>query len=54
MVDKSSQDIGIFETSEEFVEAGQENVQQAINVYDRYFSKDSIESVQDYIIKDVL
>jgi hypothetical protein len=54
VVDKSSQDIGIFETSEEFVEAGQEKVQQAINVYDRYFSKDSIESVQDYIIKDVL
>jgi len=42
VLDKGSLDVGVFEISEEFFEAGKQKVTQAINIYKEYFENKDI------------
>tara|TARA_R110000803_G_scaffold46269_1_gene97245 strand:+ start:1534 stop:2307 length:774 start_codon:yes stop_codon:yes gene_type:complete len=55
VVDKDTKDIGIFECSADFIEIGREKVRKAMNVYKHfYIDSDPLESVRNYVFKDVL
>lgn len=55
VVDKDSKDIGIFECSGDFIERGREKVRQAMNIYRHfYIDTDPLDSVRNYVLKDVL
>lgn len=53
-VDKESGVLGIFHTSEEFLESGKRKVEEAVNVYNKYFSKNATDSVENYCINETL
>ena len=54
VVDKYTHDVGIFKTSDEFIDTGKNIVQKAVEVYNRFFNKNSLESAEDYVIKSTL
>lgn len=54
VVDKYTHDVGIFRTSDEFINNGKEIVQRAVKVHNRFFNENSLESVEDYVIKSTL
>jgi hypothetical protein len=54
VVDKYTHDVGIFKTSDEFIDNGKNIVKQAVTVYNRFFTENSLENVNDYIIKNTL
>ena len=55
VVDKGTKDIGIFECSADFIERGREKVRQAMNIYKHfYIDTDPLDSVRNYVLKDVL
>ena len=54
VIDKQTMLMGKFEPSPEFVERGKYKVHEAIKVYNRFFSDQSEEDVQDYFIQEVL
>jgi len=47
-------DIGVFPTTEEFVLQGKEKVELAMQNYEKYFSKDATEKIEDLIINSPL
>jgi len=51
VVDKSSKMLGIFKPTEEFIEGGERKVTKAINVYDRFFSENKTENIDQFIIE---
>jgi len=53
-VDKESGVLGIFHTSEEFLESGKRKVEEAVNVYNKYFSKNATDDVENYCINETL
>ena len=54
VIDKTTMEVGIFEPSAEFIESGEMKVERAIDIYNRFFSDDATESIEDYIIRDIL
>ena len=54
VIDKTTMEVGIFEPSDEFIESGEMKVEMAIDVYNRFFSDDATETVEDYIIREML
>lgn len=47
-IDKKTYKIGIYKVTEEFVNSGKMKTLEALNVYDRFFSPDSIEDIKDH------
>ena len=47
-VDKKTFKINMYKCSEEFVNSGKMKTLEALNVYDRFFSPDSIEDIKDH------
>lgn len=54
VVDKITHQIGIFKPSEEFVQGGEQKVIRAIEVYDRFFGDNAVESIDDYFIEETI
>ena len=52
VIDKSSTDIGIFETSEEFIESGRAKFLQAVGIY-KYFFRDE-NDIDQYVLRGIL
>jgi hypothetical protein len=52
VVDKSSTDIGIFETSDEFIARGEEKFYQAVNNYKYFFQEEN--DLDQYVLRGVL
>jgi len=52
VVDKGSTDIGIFETSEEFIESGRTKFLQAVGIYKYFFREDN--DIDQYILRGIL
>jgi len=50
VVDKSSYDVGIFTTGEDFIKSGKEKVAKAIDVYREYYQEGK--PLSQYIIRD--
>jgi hypothetical protein len=54
VIDKRTARLGIFECSDSFLRGGQEKVEQAVEVYQKYFSNEATEDIHSYIHKQVL
>jgi hypothetical protein len=54
VVDKLTLELGIYHPSETFLMYGKEKVERAIEVYNKFYSKDATEDVENYIIKEIL
>lgn len=52
VVDKNSYDIGIFTTSEEFIQSGRNKVKKALEIYKRFFQDG--EALSSYIVRGEL
>jgi len=54
VIDKRTARLGIFECSDSFLRGGQEKVEQAVEVYHKYFSDDATADIHSYIHRQVL
>lgn len=54
VIDKETGVLGIYHTSDEFLESGKLKVKEAINVYNKYFSKNATDNVENYCINETL
>ncbi len=54
VVDKSTLELGIYHPSQTFLSNGKEKVEKAIEVYNKFYSKDAEEDIENYIIKEIL
>jgi hypothetical protein len=54
VVDKSTLELGIYHPSQTFLSNGKEKVEKAIEVYNKFYSKDAKEDIENYIIKEIL
>ena len=54
VVDKLTVELGIHHPSQKFLEYGKEKVERAIEVYNKFYSKDAKEDIETYVIKEVL
>ena len=54
VIDKRTARLGIFECSDSFLRGGQEKVEQAVEVYQKYFSNEATEDIHSYIHKQIL
>ena len=54
VIDKRTARLGIFECSDSFLRGGQEKVEQAVEVYQKYFSNEATEDINSYIHRQIL
>jgi hypothetical protein len=54
VIDKTTHELGVFNPSENFILAGKEKVLRAIEVYEKFFSKNPIEDINNYFINEEL
>ena len=54
VIDKRTARLGIFECSPMFIQGGQEKVEQAVEVYHKYFSNEATEDINSYIHRQIL
>jgi len=54
VVDKLTLELGIYHPSQTFLEYGKDKVERAIEVYNKFYSKDATEDIENYIIKEIL
>lgn len=52
VVDKASTDVGIFETSDEFIEAGRAKFNQAVGIYKYFFREEN--DIDQYVLRGIL
>lgn len=48
VIEKGSGQLGLFETTAEFIEKGAEKVEKAINVYNKFFGENATDDVEQY------
>ena len=48
VIDKTNSQLGVFETTADFIEKGAEKVEKAIEVYNKFFGKDATDDVNQY------
>jgi hypothetical protein len=48
VIDKTNGQLGVFETTADFIEKGAEKVEKAIEVYNKFFGKDATDDVNQY------
>ena len=54
VIDKITQQMGVFEPTEDFLARGEEKVEKAIAVYKKFFTDTPTDNINDYFIKDYL
>ena len=54
VIDKTSRQMGVYRATDSFVESGKEKVERALKVYNKFFSKEATESVDNYFIEQNL
>jgi hypothetical protein len=54
VIDKTSGVLGIFRPTDEFVQGGELKVAKAVDVYNKYFSKEPTDNIANYYIDDLL
>jgi len=54
VVDKTTNALGMFEPTQEFIERGERKVEQAIEVYNNFFGDSPQESIENYYINEQL
>lgn len=48
VIDKTNGQLGLFETTADFIEKGAEKVEKAINVYNKFFGEDATDDINQY------
>jgi hypothetical protein len=54
VIDKESEQLGLFRPSEEFVKGGEAKVERAMEVYYRYFGPNPTDDIDNYFINETL
>ena len=54
VVDKMSKMLGIFETSDEFLDSGRAKVERALEVYDKFYGNNATEDIQSFYIHECI
>ncbi len=54
VIDKTTGMLGIFRPTEDFIRGGREKVRKAIDVYNKFFSKDATEDINFFYVEDYL
>jgi hypothetical protein len=54
VIDKESEQLGLFRPSEEFVKGGEAKVERAMEVYYRYFGANPTDDIDNYFINETL
>jgi len=54
VVDKLTYELGIYHPSHAFLDYGKGKVERAIEVYNKFYSNESKEDIENYIIKEIL
>jgi len=54
VIDKNTLDLGIYEPSPDFLERGKEKVEDAVHIYNRFFSDDATEDINQYVHYETL
>ena len=54
VIDKTTKMLGIFRPTEDFIRGGERKVEDAIEVYDKFFGDNSTEDVSSFIIEEEL
>jgi len=54
VIDKTTGALGMFEPTQEFLERGERKVEEAIGVYNMFFSKEATEDINTYYINEQL
>lgn len=53
-MDKKSHKIGVYYPQETFLEKAEAKIKQSLDIYNRFFSEDSIESLEEWVIEEPL
>lgn len=54
VIDKTSEMLGVFRPTEEFVKGGRDKVRRAVDVYNKFFSKDATDDIDYYYVEEYL
>ena len=54
VIDSATKELAVYNPSEEFILGGRDKVQRAVEVYNKFFSKDATEDINNYFIQDTL
>lgn len=54
VIDKSTFQLAIYKPTEEFLRNGEQKVEKAINIYNTFFSKDSVADINQHILYETL
>ena len=54
VIDKETNQLGVFRPTEQFIKGGEAKVEKAIEVYNRYFSEDSTDDISNHFIDETL
>lgn len=54
VIDKTTKMLGIFRPTEEFIRGGERKVEDAIEVYDKFFGENALEDVNSFILEEEL
>jgi hypothetical protein len=54
VIDKSTQMLGVFRPTEDFIKRGEDKVERAIEVYHNFFGENASETIEDYYIEDYI
>ena len=47
-------ELGIYHPSQTFLDYGKEKVERAIDIYNKFYSDGATESIEEYVIKEIL
>lgn len=54
VIDKETEQLGVFRCSQQFMESGEAKVKAGLEVYDRFFGPNSVDDIEDYFIEEEL
>ena len=54
VIDKTTGMLGIFRPTEDFIRGGREKVRRAVDVYNKFFSKDATDDINFFYVEDYL
>lgn len=54
VIDKTSEMLGIFRPTEEFIKGGQDKVRRAVEVYNKFFGENATDDIESYYVDEYL
>lgn len=54
VIDKNTEQLGVFSTTDTFLDKGREKVEKAVEVYNKFFGKEATEDINQYFLNEEL